>query len=88
MSVNIDERALQKTRGRREAYLVLGTILFIVGAVLVIYGLGSASTSPFLGTHYSTTSVLSGTFGGIFLGAGFIILMVGFSLGKFVYVTG
>jgi hypothetical protein len=87
MSVAIDDGALQRTRGRREAYLVVGTILFVVGAVLVVYGLGSASTFPFFGTRYSTVSELSGTFGGMFLGAGLILLMVGFALGNSAYVT-
>jgi len=87
MSVTIDDGALQKTRGRREAYLVIGSILFVVGAVLVVYGLGSATTSPFFGTRYSTVSVLSGTFGGMFLGAGLILVMVGFALGNSAYVT-
>jgi hypothetical protein len=87
MSVAIDEGALRITRGRREAYLVVGTILFVVGAVLVVYGLGGSSTSPFFGTRYSTASELSGTFGGVFLGAGLILLMVGFALGNSAYVT-
>jgi len=84
MSVTIDDGTLQKTRGRREA---IGSILFVVGAVLVVYGLRSGTTSPFFGTRYSTVSVSSGTFGGMFLGAGLTLLVVGFTLGNSAYIT-
>jgi uncharacterized integral membrane protein len=82
---------MQKTRGRRESYLISGTIMAVLGIILLAGGTESLSCSlGWTGSMSCSASVLGfliAVIGGLLLGAAIMILMVGFALGEFVYVT-
>jgi hypothetical protein len=90
--LTIDEEAMRRTRRRREFYLVLGAVLAVIGGVLAFYGAWSLSCGRFLsfggpGCTAPVTGFFSGTVGGLLLGFGLMLLLVGASMGRYVFAT-
>jgi Predicted membrane protein len=80
-NIIIGNREIAITKNRRVEYLVIGPVAILIG--IFFASLGFILSNVYSGTYLLELELITG----VLIGFGFVILLVGYYLGKTVWVT-